>query len=133
MMNERVRTAVEDLAAALYRLQWDVDLYATPRGPEAKQYERRAKKLMAAGYYKKDVDALADQEAKEDVLARHRIDHRYDTALHEECTCGKRWMVGTGKLEAHHAEVLAATKPQQASSAPLCATCDGGGCGDCVV
>lgn len=36
------------LAAALYRLEWDADLYATPRGRETERYERRAQRLAAA-------------------------------------------------------------------------------------
>lgn len=74
---------------------------------------------------------------REDVLRDHQIDHRYDTALHEQCNCGRRWMGGRGKLAAHHEELIAAHEREQDQlrripTYPNCATCDGGGCGDCV-
>ena len=43
-----------------------------------------------------------------DVLAKHQIDHQHDTVLHEQCACGRRWMMGRGFLEAHQADMLAA-------------------------
>lgn len=36
------------LAADLYRLEWEADLYATPRGPVTEKYEARANRLIAA-------------------------------------------------------------------------------------
>lgn len=42
----------EELARELYRLEWDADLYATPRGAYTERYERRADRLISAGYGK---------------------------------------------------------------------------------
>jgi hypothetical protein len=42
---DAVKTAAKDL----YRLEWDADLYATPRGTDTERYEERAKRLLAAG------------------------------------------------------------------------------------
>lgn len=44
----------------------------------------------------------------QEVLAEHRIDHRYDTTLHEQCICGRRWMMGPQALQAHQAAALSA-------------------------
>lgn len=43
---------VQALAKALYALEWDADLYATPRGPTTDLYEARATRLMRSAYWK---------------------------------------------------------------------------------
>lgn len=47
----------DELAEDLYRLEWQADLYATPRGACTEKYERRAARLRAAGYVKEAPDA----------------------------------------------------------------------------
>jgi len=61
--------AREALAAALYRLEWDADLYATPRGGYTERYERRADRLLASPA----LDAVVAERGAalaEDVIAR---------------------------------------------------------------
>lgn len=54
------------------------------------------------------IPAQAVEAAAKVIQREHQIDHQHDTVLHEQCVCGRRWMMGVGKLEAHHAELLAA-------------------------
>ena len=63
--DETLLVGREVLAAALYRLEWDADLYATPRGRETERYERRADRLRAAlAAYPSDAD-VAERIARE--------------------------------------------------------------------
>lgn len=41
---------LEELAAELYRLEWDANLYDTPRGEATRLYESRAARLIMKGW-----------------------------------------------------------------------------------
>lgn len=48
-MPEMDEQDVRDVATALYRLEWQADLYATHRGSATERYESRARRLLASG------------------------------------------------------------------------------------
>lgn len=54
----------DELAAALYRLEWDADLYFPPRSLVTVSYERRAERLLASDWLAR-VKAEAAAEALE--------------------------------------------------------------------
>jgi hypothetical protein len=75
--------AVRALAAALYRLEWEADLYATPRGATTERYERRARRLTAALPH---LLPAADQRARDEGAVRKAVvEHRLHCSAQSCC------------------------------------------------